>query len=128
MASLNDPRETGGRLIAADQVAGTSVYNMSGDKLGSVEDLMIDKTTGRVAYAILSFGGFLGIGNRHHPLPWTTLHYDRTMGGFVVNLDRTVLEGAPTYGEGETPAWEDERWGRQVHDYYQAQPYWDSTL
>ena len=128
MASLNDPRDTAGRLIAAEQVAGTSVYNTQGEKLGSVDDLMIDKISGRVAYAVLSFGGFLGMGNRHHPLPWSTLHYDRGIGGFVVNLDRDVLEGAPAYAEGEAPQWEDRQWGQRLHDYYKAQPYWDSTI
>jgi hypothetical protein len=128
VASLNDPRDPRGRLIAANQVAGTSVYNTAGDKLGSVEEVMIDKSSGRIAYAVLGFGGFLGIGNRHHPLPWSTLHFDTSLGGYVVDLDRSVLEGAPAYADNETPRWDDESWGRNVHDYYKAQPYWDSMI
>jgi hypothetical protein len=112
------------RLIAGDRVAGTSVYDPRGIKLGTVEDVMIDKTTGRIAYAILSFGGFLGIGGRHHPLPWDALRYDPALSGYVVNLTREQLEKAPTYGDKTPPPWEDEAWGRRVHDYYGAEPYW----
>ena len=125
MASLNDTSDTSGRLIAADQVEGTSVYNPAGDKLGSVEDVMIDKVSGRIAYAVLGFGGFLGIGDRHYPLPWEKLTYDTNMGGFVVDLDKRVLEGAPSYGDADTAGWEDPAWGKRVYDYYGARPYWD---
>jgi sporulation protein YlmC with PRC-barrel domain len=125
MASLNDTKDTAGRLIAAEQVEGTSVYNPAGDRLGSVEDIMIDKVNGRIAYAVLGFGGFLGIGDRHYPLPWEKLTYDTNMGGFVVDLDRRILEGAPSYGDADTAGWEDPAWGRRVYDYYGARPYWD---
>jgi hypothetical protein len=80
-------------LIASDKVQGTNVYNTTGDNLGSIHDLMIDKTSGKVAYAIMSFGGFLGIGNQYHPLPWSVLKYDTNLGGYVVNLDKPRLEG-----------------------------------
>ena len=88
MVSVKDPNDTRGRLIAADQVEGTSIYNAKGESLGSVEDVMIDKVSGKIAYAIAGFGGFLGIGNRHYPLPWDKLKYDTRMGGYVVDLDR----------------------------------------
>jgi hypothetical protein len=116
------------RLIAGDKVAGTTVYDTHGEKLGTVEDVMIDKETGRIAYAVMSFGGFLGIGDRHHPLPWSTLHYDRSLPGYVVNLDRRQLEGAPAYADDEVVQWDDEAWGRRVHDYYRAEPYWTSLV
>jgi hypothetical protein len=74
---------------------------------------------------LMSFGGFLGIGDRYHPLPWHVLTYDTGQGGYVVDLDRNKLEGAPTYGTSETPNWSDRRWGQQVHDYYGARPYWE---
>ena len=125
MATLDNISDPNGRLISADRVNGTTVYDGQGEKLGSVEDVMIDKVSGRIAYAVLGFGGFLGIGNKHHPLPWGTLKYDTAMGGYVVSLDRQVLEGGPAYGDTETVAWNDEAWGRQVHDYYKAKPYWD---
>ncbi len=113
-----------GRLIASDKVEGTSVQNRKGDSLGSIYNLMIDKSTGRVAYAVMSFGGFLGIGERYHPLPWTVLKYDPAAGAYVVDLDRSVLEGAPTYGRDERVDWEDRAWGQRVHDYYKVPPYW----
>jgi sporulation protein YlmC with PRC-barrel domain len=125
MASIKDPSDTHGRLIAADQVEGTTIYNPAGDNLGSVEDVMIDKVTGKIAYAVVGFGGFLGIGNRHYPMPWEKLKYDVNMGGFVVDLDKRVLEGAPSYGDTDTVGWEDRAWGQRVYDYYGARPYWD---
>jgi len=125
MASLQDTTSTAGRLIAADQVQGTTIYNPNGDNLGSVEDVMIDKVTGRIAYAVVGFGGFLGIGNRDYPLPWEKLSYDPAMGGYVVDLDRSVLEGAPSYADNDAVAWNDRAWDEQVYDYYGARPYWD---
>jgi hypothetical protein len=112
-------------LISSDKVEGTAVYNRAGEKLGSIHTLMIDKTSGKVAYAVMSFGGFLGIGDRYHPLPWNVLDYETSQGGYVVDLDRSKLEGAPTYGTSETPNWSDRRWGQQVHDYYGTHPYWE---
>ena len=126
MASINDTKDTRGRLIAADQVEGTRIYNRAGENLGSVQDIMIDKMNGKVAYAVVGFGGFLGIGDRHYPLPWETLTYDPGMGGFVVDLDKRTLEGAPSYSDTETVQWEDPAWGRRVYDYYGARPYWDA--
>ena len=112
-------------LISSDKVEGTAVYNRAGEKLGSIHTLMIDKTSGKVAYAVMSFGGFLGIGDRYHPLPWSVLDYETSQGGYVVDLDRSKLEGAPTYGTSETPNWSDRGWGQQVHDYYGTRPYWE---
>ena len=125
MASIKDPSDTHGRLIAADQVEGTTIYNPAGDNLGSVEDVMIDKVTGKIAYAVVGFGGFLGIGNRHYPMPWEKLKYDTNMGGFVVDLDKRTLEGAPSYSDTDTVGWEDRAWGKRVYDYYGTRPYWD---
>ena len=112
-------------LISSDKVEGTAVYNRAGEKLGSIHTLMIDKRSGKVAYAVMSFGGFLEIGDRYHPLPWSVLDYETSQGGYVVDLDRSKLEGAPTYGTSETPNWSDRRWGQQVHDYYGTRPYWE---
>jgi len=125
MGSIDDPKSTSGRLIGADQVQGTYIYNPAGDSLGSVEDVMIDKVSGRIAYAVVGFGGFLGMGNRHYPLPSETLKYDPNMGGFVVNLDKRTLEGAPSYTDADTVGWDDPTWGKGVYDYYGAHPYWD---
>ena len=118
MASLNNPSDTGGTLIAAGQVTGTNVYNRAGEKLGDVYDLMINKQSGQVEYAIMSFGGFLGIGDTYHPLPWKALNYSPREGGFVVDVDKQRLEGAPSYGATDTGVWDDPAYGRRVNDYY----------
>ncbi len=112
---------TSSSIIAADKVEGTNVYNRAGDKLGSVDHVMIDKQSGKVCYAIMSFGGFLGIGESYHPLPWQKLDYDRSKGGFVVDLDKKQLEGAPYYKSGFdwTPDY-----GRKVDQYYGVPTYW----
>jgi len=96
-----------GNLIASDKVQGTNVYNAAGDNLGAIHDVMIDKPSGKVAYAIMSFGGILGMGNQYHPLPWSVLKYDTNLGGYVVNLDKRQLEGGPAYDVGDEPAWGD---------------------
>ena len=112
------------QLIAADKVEGTAVYNGKDDKLGTIERVMIDKISGRVAYAVMSFGGFLGIGDRHHPLPWAVLRYDPNKGGYIVNLDREALERAPTIAVKDSGFdWSDPAWNRRVHDYYKTPLY-----
>lgn len=127
MASFDDTTNPSGRLIAAKQVQGTTVYNTGLERLGSVEDVMIDKPTGRIVYAVLSFGGFLGIGDRHYPLPWEKLDYNKEVGGYVVDIDRDVLKGAPSYTDETTVSWDDEAWSRGVHAYYGVHPFWDIT-
>ncbi|MBB3810821.1 PRC-barrel domain-containing protein [Pseudochelatococcus contaminans] len=121
MAHLDD---TAGTLIGADNVSGTAVYNAAGEDLGSIHDIIIDKKTGRVAYAVLSFGGFLGIGEKYHPLPWSALTYDVNQGGYVVHLTREQLEGAPQFGAEERPDWRDRAYEQRIHDYYGIGPYW----
>ena len=114
---------TSGTLIAAEKVKGTDVYNRAGEKLGSVEDIMIDKVSGRAIYAVMSFGGFLGMGEKHHPLPWATLKYDMQKGGYVVNLDKKQLEGAPNYDRDSEFKWTPD-YGRKVDSYYNVPSYW----
>jgi len=114
---------TTGTLIAAEKVRGTNVYNLAGDKLGSVEDIMIDKASGRAIYAVMSFGGFLGMGEEYYPLPWATLKYDVQKGGYVVNLDKNQLESAPKYARGSEFEWTP-AYGREVDSYYKAPSSW----
>jgi sporulation protein YlmC with PRC-barrel domain len=128
MATVKDPSDTSGRLIAAEKVTGTTVYNRAGEKLGSVEDIMLDKMTGKTCYAILSFGGFLGIGGRYYPLPWEKLTYDTNLGGFVVDIDKRMLEDAPSYESGQNASWDDPAWGRRVDEHYGVSPYTDRTV
>lgn len=108
---------TASSVISSDKVNGTTVYNPAGDKLGSIDSLMIDKLSGQVRYAVMEFGGFLGIGTDRYPLPWNTLKYEPDMGGYVVSLSREQLEKAPRYERETTPVYTDE-YGRRVHDYY----------
>ena len=105
------------QLIASDKVEGTAVYDRQGNSLGSVHNVMIDKFSGQVAYAVMSFGGFLGIRERYHPLPWEMLTYDTGLGGYVVDVTREQLEGGPTYGRDETP-WSNPDYGRDIYTHY----------
>ena len=120
---VQDTSITTGTLIAADKVKGTNVYNPAGDNLGSIDDIMIDKVSGRAIYAVMSFGGFLGMGAKFHPLPWATLKYDAQKGGYVVNLDKKVLEGAPSYASDSEFIWTSD-YGREVDSYYKTPSYW----
>jgi hypothetical protein len=106
------------RLISSDKVDGTDVYNRNGDHLGTVHDVMIDKRTGQVEYAIMSFGGFLGIGESYHPLPWRTLSYDTKLGGYVVDVDRTRLDMAPRYTSSSLPDWSDRGYRSRIDEYW----------
>ena len=105
-------------LIASDRVEGTAVYNPQGERLGTIRNFMVNKRSGHAAYAVMSFGGFLGMGESYHPLPWQVLNYDSNLGGYVVNLTRDQLEGGPAYADDERPDWGDPTFGRRVHDYY----------
>jgi sporulation protein YlmC with PRC-barrel domain len=84
-------------LILASRVNGTPVFDGAGKRIGHVDDLSIERVSGEVVYAIISFGGFLGIGEKYHPLPWSMLDYDPAKGGYVVSIDKTALEAAPSY-------------------------------
>jgi hypothetical protein len=106
------------RLISSQKVDGTSVYNRQGDSLGSIDHLMIDKYTGHVEYAVMSFGGFLGIGDSYHPLPWRALTYDTTLGGYRVSVDRSRLEGAPRYTRSSAPDWNDRGYRNRIDEYW----------
>ncbi|MBF5006629.1 PRC-barrel domain-containing protein [Diaphorobacter caeni] len=112
-----DIDNTASSVISSDKVNGTHVYNPNGDKLGSIETLMIDKISGQVRYAVMEFGGFLGIGTDHYPLPWDTLQYSPEQGGYVVSLSKEQLEGAPRYDTASTPVYNDD-YGRRVYEYY----------
>ena len=106
-----------GDLIASDKVEGTAVYNRQGEKLGSVHNFMVGKRSGRVAYAVLSFGGLLGMGQSFHALPWNALTYDTNRGGYVVDLDKDRLSRAPSHQAGEDP-FSDAGYRRRVTDYW----------
>jgi len=105
-------------VISSDKVEGTSVYNTDGRKLGSIDDLMIDKWSGQVRYAVLEFGGFLGMGTDRYPIPWNILKYSTEYDGYVVPIPKSVLENAPKYGDGQVPTY-DREYGSRVDGFYQ---------
>jgi hypothetical protein len=111
-------RETGG-LIGSDKVDGTAVYGADREKIGSIDRVMIEKVSGKVSYAVLSFGGFLGIGDDHYPLPWSSLKYNPELGGYQVNITESQLNGAPKYSSGDWN-WEDRQQSRKINDYYKV--------
>jgi hypothetical protein len=110
-------------LIASDKVEGTKVYDPTGEHIGSIERILVEKRSGQVSYAVLSFGGFLGMGHEHYPLPWSKLNYDENLGGYRVDVTKAQLEGAPRYEREEDEYWTEEN-GRRVYDYYGVTPYW----
>ncbi len=120
---MNDNVTSGNPLISAAKVQGTAVYDTEGGRLGQVEDIMLHKVSGEVAYAVLSFGGVLGIGERFTPLPWSVLTYDPDRGGYVVPLAKERLQNAPHYDRAELTN-DDNGWGARVNDFYQVTPSW----
>jgi sporulation protein YlmC with PRC-barrel domain len=104
-------------VISSDKVEGTSVYNVAGEKLGSIDDLMIDKISGQVRYAVLEFGGFLGMGTDRYPIPWKVLKYSTDKGGYIVPLDKARLEQAPKYSDGRAPVFDND-YGTRINNYY----------
>jgi sporulation protein YlmC with PRC-barrel domain len=106
-------------VISSDKVEGTTVYNPEGEKLGSIDDLMIDRATGQVRYAVLEFGGFLGMGTDRYPIPWSMLKYDDGRSGYIVPLDKARLEKAPRYSDERVPTYDSE-YGQRVNTYYET--------
>jgi hypothetical protein len=118
-----DKRETPS-LIGSDKVEGTNVYRSNGDKIGHIERVMIDKRSGKVAYAVMGFGGFLGLGEDYYPVPWSLLTYNERLDGYEVNISDAQLKGAPKYSQHESWDWNDRARERKVFDYYGVSPYW----
>ncbi len=110
------PLEETDRLIASDKVEGTRVYDRNGNKLGSIMNFMVDKRSGRAEYAVMEFGGILGIGNEYYPIPWQMLDYDPQQEGYVVDITKEKLEKAPHYRE-QSPLF-DRAYGQSVYGYY----------
>jgi len=111
--------------IRASKVQGTAVYNTSGEEIGHVEDVVLDKLSNTIMFAVLGFGGFLGIGEKYHPVPWSLLDYKKEQGGYVVSMSKDVLTTAPAYSLAELV--KDDGQGQirsQAYDYYKVPRYW----
>jgi hypothetical protein len=113
-------------LIESDKVEGTTVYDPHGNDVGSIKRLMIEKLSGKVAYAVMSFGGFLGMGAEEHAVPWNKLTYDTNLGGYRTDITEQQLRGAPAFSRDRNYQWNDRSRDRELHEYYGAPYYWGS--
>ena len=115
---------TGKPLIESDRVEGTTVYDPSGNNIGSIKRLMIEKISGKVAYAVMSFGGFMGMGADEHNIPWNKLTYDTSLGGYRTDITEEQLRGAPSLSRDRDYAWNDRQRETELHDYWRSPYYW----
>jgi sporulation protein YlmC with PRC-barrel domain len=125
MTATADPsaRETF-NLIASDKVEGTPVYRGNGDKIGKIERVMIDKRSGHVAYTVMTFGGFLGIGDDYYPVPWSVLRYNESLGGYEANISDVQLKAAPKFRSVDDWKYGDRQRESAMYSYYGVTPYW----
>jgi PRC-barrel domain len=120
--TVDDRRETVS-LIGSDKVEGTAVYGEDNSKIGTVQRVMIDKISGKVAYAVVSFGGFLGMGEEYYPMPWSKLDYDTELGGYRVDVTEDQLRGAPKFSRSTDWDWSNRTNDERVYKYYN-EPLW----
>jgi hypothetical protein len=123
MATRVDARRETASLIGSDKVEGTAVYGPDDRKIGTVQRVMIDKISGKVAYAVVSFGGFLGMGEDYYPMPLANLDYDTSLGGYRVGITEDQLKGAPKFNRNTDWDWSDRSRDKAVYDYYDT-PLW----
>lgn len=121
----NDPDRRFRRVMGATTLAGDSVRNTAGESLGKVKELMIDVPSGRVAYAVLSFGGILNMGNKLFAVPWNALSLDEDEKQFILDVDKTRLENAPGFDKDNWPDMASESWSEKIFSYYGTEPYWE---
>ena len=110
--------------ILASKVKGTAVYNEGGDRIGTVEDVVLDKQSNQIMFAALGFGGVLGLGEKYYPVPWSMLDYDEDKGGYVVPFSKEQLKSAPAYSINELTGADGEMARDASYDYYKVEPYW----
>lgn len=104
-------------LISSEKVDGTAVYNRQAERLGTIRNFMVGKRDGQVRYAVLRYGGLFGMDDRYYPLPWNVLTYDTEQDGYVVDLDKDVLEKGPSYEAGNEPTYNQD-YDQRITDYY----------
>lgn len=113
------------RVLAASTLAGDSVRNRNDEDLGKIDEIMVDIPSGRVAYAVLSFGGFMRMGNRLFAVPWSALTVDQDRKCFILDADKTTLENAPGFDKDNWPDMANQSFGTEIYKYYGRKPYWD---
>jgi sporulation protein YlmC with PRC-barrel domain len=124
-AGPNVRRGPGPEMMGADTLVGNEVCNQKGEDLGEIKEIMLDMRSGRVAYAVLSFGGFLGLGEKLFAVPWNALILDTKNKRFVLNVEKDRLKGAPGFDKTQWPNMADQSWAREIHSYYGTKPYPD---
>jgi len=113
----------GPNLMGADTLVGNDVYNQKDEDLGDIKEIMLDMRSGRIAYAVLSFGGFLGLGEKLFAVPWDALKLDTEHKRFVLNVAKDSLDGAPGFDRSDWPDMADPTWEKNIHAYYGTKPY-----
>ena len=111
--------------VKASSMIGTDVINPKGDDLGDIKEVVIDPSTGKVAYAVVSFGGFLGLGEKLFAIPYSAFEYDADQNKYVLNVNKERLEDAPGFDADNWPSMAEEKWNRDVYKYYDREPYWE---
>lgn len=119
-----DTRSHRRSVLSASTLDGDKVRNAAGEDLGEIKEIMIDVSSGRVAYAVLSFGGFLGMGDKLFAIPWEALQLDQENERFILDVDKETLENAPGFDEDDWPEFADRTWGAEIHSHYGYEPYW----
>ncbi|MGA7098466.1 MAG: PRC-barrel domain-containing protein [Acidimicrobiia bacterium] len=113
--------------LSATTLTGDTVRNKAGDKLGTIEEFVLDIDRGRIAYAVLASGGFLGMGEKYFAIPWDLMTVDTDNKEVVLDVDKKVLEDAPGFDKDDWPDMDDMTWVNAVYEYYGRDPYWEAT-
>lgn len=113
----------GPEVMGAGTLIGNDVYNTQGEDLGDIKEIMLDMRSGRVNYAVLSFGGFLGIADKLFAVPWSALKLDTENKRFVLDVAKDQLENAPGFDQDHWPDMADPTWENKIHSYYGTKPY-----
>jgi sporulation protein YlmC with PRC-barrel domain len=115
----------GRQVLSASTITGDAVRNPEGEDLGKIEDIMLDMSTGKISYAVLSFGGVLGMGDKLFAIPWSALELDADNKCFVLDIEKEKLEKAPGFDKNNWPSMADNQWATHIHSYYGSRPYWE---
>ena len=122
---LDDHSGPGPEIMAASSFEGETVVNRQGETVGEIEEIMLDVRSGRIAYAVMSVGGFLGLGEKYFAIPWRAFTMDTDEKRFILDVDKARLEAAPGFDRNHWPSMADETWAAQIHAYYSTKPYWE---
>lgn len=121
---MAESRDLGSDVVKTDEVIGVDVKNTEKESLGNVHEIVLDKQNGNVRYVVLSFGGFLGMGDKLFALPWNAISYDQQEECFILNIDKDKLKNAPSFDKDKWPNMSDKQWGQEIYNYYGSKPNW----